>query len=852
MRNRVTWLDERSSAANRLNTDNLLRDYARISSRRRGAAIATARRAQANSYLDILATEAAGSPTSWRQLRGDLLHSYTEGGIGRMRSVIRKSLKPTVVGEVANYLLLSSKTESEQMVGLTILRAVLGLLPYDREVKKWRRNCVQALILQKKDNEVRALLKKWKETDNSDRGYLRAELKNPYRFGTEVSNPDADYAEWLNNFNLRFVAEGIAPVELEIAEKKPFDRLTAKADVARIDMQDTGPLISVVMTSFQPNRDELETSVRSILNQTVSDLELIIVDDASGPEYDSLFDEVATWDDRIRVEKMPENGGTYVCRNRGLTLARGEFYTGQDDDDWSHPQRLEFQLRQMLDDPNVAACKVGAVRCGENLGRVFLGYSYRSGNASSLMVRVSLLRRLGGFMPVRKAADTELAERIGIETGREVVTIDKPLTVVRILSDSLSRSDFSAGWSHPTRDSYKSAYKLWHSTAGNQELRLNIDDQNSVPIFAPRRISGAQDGFETSYDVVLAGDWKKYGGPQKSMLEEVKALTGAGLKVAILHLEAARFMSNKIENLNDPVQTLLNEGIVDQIFYDDEASAKLLVLRYPPILQFPPDEPSKLDVGRLVILANQAPSEKDGTDIRYLVRDCTEHARFMFGTDPVWAPQGPQVRRAIETYLDDFELCTFDLPGIVDPRDWQKQRIDFSGRRIPVIGRHSRDDRMKWPETREQLLAAYPNDGSVKVRAMGGRDIALKVLGQTEPPKDWELLDRDQEKVRDFLHSLDFYVFFQNTNAIEAFGRSILEAIAANLVVILPPHYEEVFGRAAVYCSAEDVSEIIQTFRENPKEYYSQVERAREVLNLNYTHDSYLRKIQSFVVHHSK
>ena len=108
MVNEISWLDERPSAASRLNRDNLLRDYARISSRRRGAAIATARRAQADSYLDILATEATGSPTSWSELRSELLRTYTEGGIGRLTSIIRRDLKPVVIGEVGNYLLLSS------------------------------------------------------------------------------------------------------------------------------------------------------------------------------------------------------------------------------------------------------------------------------------------------------------------------------------------------------------------------------------------------------------------------------------------------------------------------------------------------------------------------------------------------------------------------------------------------------------------------------------------------------------------------------------------------------------------------------------------------------------------------
>lgn len=847
MVDKIAWIDERSVASTRLNKDNLLLDYAKISSRRRGAAIATARRAQADSYLDILATEASGQPTTWLQLRDDVLRAFTEGGIGRIGSLIRTKLKPVVIAEIGNYLLLSSRDEGDRRVGLIILRGALEVLPFDRSVQKWRRNCVQALILRERDDEAVALLSKWKETDKFERGYLRAELKNPFRFGVGRPNPDGDFDEWLKNFNRRFLADGVAPVELALSEKKPFDRLFARAEEAHVDVVGDDPLITVVMTSYQPNRDELETSVRSILNQTISDLELIIVDDASGPDYQQLFEEVATWDNRIRLARMPENGGTYACRNYGLSLARGDFFTGQDDDDWSHPQRLEHQLRFMMDNPGVPACKVSAIRCSENLGRVFLGYNYRSANASSLMARVELMRRLGGFMPVRKAADTELAKRIGIETGSDVATINKPLSVVRILDDSLSRSDFAAGWSHPTRDSYKSAYNLWHSTAEKQQLRLNAESQRSIPVFAPRRIRGAVGDTKATYDVVLAGDWKKYGGPQKSMLEELKALTGAGYSVGILHLEAARFMSTRSADLNEPIQTLLNEGVVEQVFYDEAATVKLLVLRYPPILQFPPNEASKLEIEKMVVLANQAPSEKDGSDIRYLVPDCSKNAQFMFGASPLWAPQGPQVRNAIEPYLEKTELCEFDLPGIVDPNEWRRPAIDFDGRRVPVIGRHSRDDKMKWPESREVLLAAYPADTAVKVRAMGGGETVSKILGKEKVPENWELLGRDEEDVRAFLHSLDFYVFFQNSNAIEAFGRAILEAIASELVVLLPSHYEEVFGSAAVYCTPAEVMEVIQFYSDNPNEYFAQIEKSREVLAENFTHEAHLRKLASFL-----
>lgn len=98
---------------------------------------------------------------------------------------------------------------------------------------------------------------------------------------------------------------------------------------------------------------------------------------------------------------------------------------------------------------------------------------------------------------------------------------------------------------------------------------------------------------------------------------------------------------------------------MDEVLYDDAIDIDLLILRYPPILQFMADRPTALRIKRMFITANQAPSELDGSDIRYLVRDCHEKAQACFTKSVTWVPQGPQVREAIEGYLAKGELEAF-------------------------------------------------------------------------------------------------------------------------------------------------------------------------------------------------
>src|SRR5699024_434690 len=188
--------------------------------------------------------------------------------------------------------------------------------------------------------------------------------------------------------------------------------------------------------------------------------------------------------------------------------------------------------------------------------------------------------------------------------------------------------------------------------------------------------------------------------------------------------------------LNDAVQKLINEQVIDEVFYDDFAQVRLLILRYPPILQFFAHERSNLTISSMIILANQAPSELDGRDVRYLVGDCHANARSAFGVEPLWVPQGPQVRDFLAHYLEFPALAEFDLPGILDIGAWWHTRLWYRST-LPVVVRHSRDDAMKWPDDKEVLTEIYRIDGTYDIRIMGCHTTPLKVLGTREVPAAW-------------------------------------------------------------------------------------------------------------------
>ena len=88
----------------------------------------------------------------------------------------------------------------------------------------------------------------------------------------------------------------------------------------------------------------LERCVKSIINQTYTNIEILLVDDGSTDKSGILCDELAECDERIAVFHK-ENGGLSDARNNGIDRAAGEYLLFVDSDDYIHPQMVEALYR---------------------------------------------------------------------------------------------------------------------------------------------------------------------------------------------------------------------------------------------------------------------------------------------------------------------------------------------------------------------------------------------------------------------------------------------------------------------------------------------------------------------------
>lgn len=167
------------------------------------------------------------------------------------------------------------------------------------------------------------------------------------------------------------------------------------------------PLVSVIVPAYNAEETLLET-MQSVLSQTFTDLELIVVDDGSADNTVAIARSVK--DPRVRVCSYP-NGGAALARNRGIALSNGAFLSFLDSDDLWTSDKLEKQLNALQANPEAGGAYSWTLimdEKGENFypgncesyeGDVYphLLLSNFIGSGSNMLVRREASDTIGGF-----------------------------------------------------------------------------------------------------------------------------------------------------------------------------------------------------------------------------------------------------------------------------------------------------------------------------------------------------------------------------------------------------------------------------------------------------------------------
>lgn len=127
--------------------------------------------------------------------------------------------------------------------------------------------------------------------------------------------------------------------------------------------ENTAPLISIITPIYNAEKT-IKKTLDSILNQNYKNYEVLMIDDAS---TDTSMEIISTYtkDERFKLIHLKNNAGVANARNTGIDFSCGEYLCFLDSDDWWGAEKLNLQIRQMLDE-NLELSYMSYARIEEN------------------------------------------------------------------------------------------------------------------------------------------------------------------------------------------------------------------------------------------------------------------------------------------------------------------------------------------------------------------------------------------------------------------------------------------------------------------------------------------------------
>lgn len=333
-----------------------------------------------------------------------------------------------------------------------------------------------------------------------------------------------------------------------------IDRFKEFHEIDDLDIQCSNEIdfdvkVSIIFSFLDINK-ELNTATRSIQNQSYKNIEILLINDS----YDVMQNQAPTIPYPITHNII--NLGAYGARNTGIKFSSGDLITCHDSDDWSHPQKIEFQVKALLDNPHAVASVSHWARCTSDMNfetRPDGTVVHR--NVSSLMVRREVIERLGYWDRVSVNADTEYYYRILAAYGPDSiieVLPGVPLALGRRHANSLTMQP-QTHWKTQfggVRKDYMNAAHEWHKQCAKTNSWYMPYAPNQRPFPIPElidrsvielgervwpHIRGQQLVSDNKSRILLCGhaSGTQRFGAERSLLDLVKAIFNLGYRLIV-------------------------------------------------------------------------------------------------------------------------------------------------------------------------------------------------------------------------------------------------------------------------------------------------------------------------------
>ncbi|MFD1562780.1 glycosyltransferase family 2 protein [Haloarchaeobius amylolyticus] len=195
------------------------------------------------------------------------------------------------------------------------------------------------------------------------------------------------------------------------------------------------PLVSVTICSYNAE-DFLENTLRSVIKQTYSNMEILVLDNNSTDGTRSILREYEDQDDRIEVFYSNENKGAFRGLNHLIEICEGEYIAIQDHDDIWHPEKIERQVEALENNEQYIGCGTNLIKLFENEDKVaFRQYS----KCSKVVPHTSLMFRNEGFYydsSIGYKTDVYFMKYILCSENRNLYVLQDALSMHLVRSDN--------------------------------------------------------------------------------------------------------------------------------------------------------------------------------------------------------------------------------------------------------------------------------------------------------------------------------------------------------------------------------------------------------------------------------
>jgi glycosyltransferase involved in cell wall biosynthesis len=218
--------------------------------------------------------------------------------------------------------------------------------------------------------------------------------------------------------------------------------------------------VTILIPVYNLNKKYIINAIKSVIIQTYTNWELIIIDDASTDgTYEHVLEYLNTIkNNKIKLLKNNYNVGCYVSLNKAIQISTGKYITRLDSDDIYHKNKIKNQMDIIINNKNIYIVKC-AFEYIQTKQKIFK-------NSITSLYNRKVIDEIGYYDSVLVGADTEFDNRLSKKYSKQIHVIEDVLYYVNIRNNSLTTSEKTSTskntFTNQKRIEYIKNARVWH------------------------------------------------------------------------------------------------------------------------------------------------------------------------------------------------------------------------------------------------------------------------------------------------------------------------------------------------------------------------------------------------------